>query len=64
MQSAIYHWTPQGKQVAERIARELKTSGVALIYPFDRGFRVYVGVKHCVVDVAARVTVKGWELWG
>lgn len=63
LKSAIYHFTPAGKRIAERIARELQTSGVAVIYPFDQGIQVYVGVKHCVTDLAARVTVKGWELW-
>lgn len=58
MQTSIYYWSGAGMMAAERIVADLKACGVALVYPFDRDLRIYVGSKHHVVQLGACVPLE------
>jgi hypothetical protein len=56
----IYYYSKRGQRAAERIAREIAATGVALAYPWD-SVEVFAGPMHRVVAVGARVAEESDE---
>lgn len=47
----IYYYSKQGRQAAERIAREIAVCGVGIIYPCDHGVEIFPGELHRVIVI-------------
>lgn len=51
LKTFIWYRSRRGEKAARRIARELATSGVSLVYPSDRDLAIQAGARHQVVVI-------------
>lgn len=52
LKTFIWYRTRRGAKAARRVARELATSGVAIVYPCDRDLAIQAGERHQVIHLA------------